>query len=236
MNENLNMPLRTKILEMALNIEDAMTNILLTYLQIDKEGTKTMGNKSTSLSFRNKIDLLFDLDVLTKAENEQFLLLMEFRNQFLHNIHCASFLYAAEALGIDKRNKLLKFDEADSITDPENTLENAFTNLFINCLDIVLLKYEIRQKFLFDKRKIVTDFAEYSKFIWEKDTELFGTIINTCMPVAGDTKEVLILKMAIHDIVETGTASLNTDETFMKLQKNLNESMNKERVKYFFTK
>ena len=103
-----NLPLRTEILDIALSLEQNVNSLLLIYLSIEIQERKAITNKSGNLSFKNKIDLLFDLEILNKDEYKYFLLLMEFRNQFLHNIECNSFTYAVDILGRDKEKSLMK--------------------------------------------------------------------------------------------------------------------------------
>ena len=112
-----NLPLRTEILDIALSLEQNVNSLLLIYLSIEIQERKAITNKSGNLSFKNKIDLLFDLEILNKDEYKYFLLLMEFRNQFLHNIECNSFTYAVDILGRDKEKSLMKFNELDFNTD-----------------------------------------------------------------------------------------------------------------------
>ena len=109
---NINLELRSEILDIALTLEHVVNELILGLLVIDKPNKKAMSNKSGSLSIKNKIDLLFDLEVLNSDEHEIFLLLIEFRNQFLHNIQCSSFENAVKLLGSDKEKRLLKFDDA----------------------------------------------------------------------------------------------------------------------------
>lgn len=101
-------------MDIALNLENAVNELLLALLSIENPKRKAISNKSGNLSFKNKIDLLFDLDVLVSDEHQKLLLLMEFRNLFLHNIECDSFENAVKLLGVDKEKKLLKFDNEDS--------------------------------------------------------------------------------------------------------------------------
>jgi len=89
--------------------------------------------------------LLFDLEVLNSDEHEIFLLLIEFRNQFLHNIQCSSFENAVKLLGSDKEKRLLKFDDAKDSLDREFKYRNAFRNLNIKCLNIICKKIEDRR-------------------------------------------------------------------------------------------
>ena len=113
MKEKLNLSLRTEILEIALILEREINSLLISCLNIENEKAKAIGNKNSSLSFKNKIDLLFDINILSKEEHQKLMLLMEFRNQFLHNITCTSFLFAVKLLGSDRGNQLLKFSDVE---------------------------------------------------------------------------------------------------------------------------
>ena len=87
----INIEVRSEILEYSLNIEGAINDLLLAYLGIfDKSSTKLFGNK-VGLSFKNKIDLLFDINVLSKEEHNDLDLFMNFRNRFFHAIECNSY-------------------------------------------------------------------------------------------------------------------------------------------------
>ena len=123
---DMNLQLRSEILDIALNLEHAVNELLLALLLIENPNRKAISNKSGNLSFKNKIDLLFDLDILISDEHHKLLLLMEFRNQFLHNIKCCSFEIAVNQLGVDKEKQLLKFDDEDKIIDKECRYQNAF--------------------------------------------------------------------------------------------------------------
>lgn len=87
-SSKFNIQLRGKILEKALILEELSSHIIKLILRIVWDETKTLGNKSTSLSFKNKVDLLFDLQDISKDEYNYLLKLMEVRNQFSHNIEC----------------------------------------------------------------------------------------------------------------------------------------------------
>jgi len=76
------------VLEKALILEELSSHIIKLILRLVWDETKTLSNKSTSLSFKNKIDLLFDLQDLTKDEYNYLLKIMEVRNQFAHNFNC----------------------------------------------------------------------------------------------------------------------------------------------------
>lgn len=72
-------------------MEQVSTEILKSVLIRIKKNPKTLGNQGSSLSFKTKIDLLYDLDDISKEEYSRFINFMEVRNQFAHNAHCNSF-------------------------------------------------------------------------------------------------------------------------------------------------
>lgn len=104
-----NIKLRFEILEYALHLESSVSSIIKVYFFIDKPKLKTISNKSGRLAFKSQIDLLNDYDILDDLEYDTLLKLMEFRNQFMHNMECNSFKKAVEILGNDRGKFLLKF-------------------------------------------------------------------------------------------------------------------------------
>ncbi len=80
-----NEALRSRVLICSIRAEDSASDILISLLRRVRPDSKTLGNKSSSLSFKNKIDLLYDIDDLTKEEYTSMLKFMEIRNQFIHN-------------------------------------------------------------------------------------------------------------------------------------------------------
>ncbi len=87
-----NADLRSFILHHAIRQESLAGEILKFIFRILKNETKTLGNKSSSLSFRNKVDLLMDFGDISSEENKNFTKLLEIRNQFALNANCVSFI------------------------------------------------------------------------------------------------------------------------------------------------
>lgn len=87
----MNIELRSQVLEKALVLENSINQLVLIYLGIKKEDKRAIGHKSGTLTYKNILDLLYDIDVLDSQEYNTLLLLMQFRNQFMHNIECDSF-------------------------------------------------------------------------------------------------------------------------------------------------
>ena len=119
--KQLNIELRSRILGHSLFIEKVVNDLVLLNLGIYDENVRTrlFGNKG-KLSFQNKIDLLYDIEVLSKEENSQFELLMIVRNKFMHDIECDSFQTLLEQLDNGIVNRFKNFlEEGQSISDEE---------------------------------------------------------------------------------------------------------------------
>ena len=56
---------RLIVLEYALNTEKTIHTLLESYLNIDTTKRKALTNKSGGLAFKNKIDLLHDIEILS---------------------------------------------------------------------------------------------------------------------------------------------------------------------------
>jgi hypothetical protein len=196
MQENsINIKLRQDILEQSLHIESMINQLLLVFLNINKIGTKTLSNKSSSLSFKNKIDLLYDLDRLTKPEYTKFILFMEIRNQFIHNIDCSTFLILFNILGNDRRLALLKYENPrDANLDEEIRLLFSFNALFLDCLSIILSKIEAQKDFIESQRKAAI------APINEQITQINGTfdkaqaLLSYLIPSKKESDEIIQLK------------------------------------------
>ncbi len=152
----INLKLRSEILECSLNIEKQINNLLLLLLGLyaENKSTRLFGNRS-GISFKNKIDLLYDLHVLSKDENADFELLMNFRNKFLHDIDCNSFKNVLDQLdkGIKNRFKVY-FDDGQSVANEKDCL-SAFKKLFLKNLKVILTKLETKKRLIQNKAKLL---------------------------------------------------------------------------------
>ena len=176
----INRELRIDILECAIKLEANINTLLLELLDIpDKAKKKSLSGKSGSLSFKNKIDLLFDLEVINSNEYWELLLLMEFRNKFLHDLYCNSFKDALSLYGEHGDNKMLnllygvqaskqftkkeknsKIVEYNSKTEQEReqVCRESFDNLFSRTVDIVTSKIELSEKEFQDRINVIRKF------------------------------------------------------------------------------
>jgi len=231
---DINLQLRSEILDIALNLEDAVNELLLALLLIENPNRKAISNKSGNLSFKNKIDLLFDLDVLISGEHQKLLLLMEFRNQFLHNIKCSSFENAVNLLGVDKEKKLLKFDDEDKIIDKEYRYQNAFRNLNIECLKILSDKIEDRKNQIEDRRKTHVKLIEGQIFFINKYFDLLEKVAVICEKNISEIPELIKLINQLFNTIKDDMESLCTSDEYIQIEDELKELHTPERIKSLF--
>lgn len=147
----MNIELKSKILKESITVEDLLSNILMTMLDIEEPDNKSLGYRGTALSFKSKVDLLFDIQKIDKTLYSDLIMFMEIRNQFIHNIDADSFETVVDR--IDKRKKLLAFykEELKSFdyeADEEHKLEISFTSL---CYSILTRLIDVKRLILKEK-------------------------------------------------------------------------------------
>lgn len=233
MNTDKNLSLRTEILDIALNIEQAVNSLLLIFLNIDKEEKKAISNKSGNLSFKNKIDLLIDLDIFNKEEYKQFLLLMEYRNQFLHNIDCSSFVSAVTLLGSDKEKSLLKYDNLEANHNKEFRYNNAFHRLYSKCNQIVIEKISKKKQLIEDKRKSLLDLNNQSIYWIDTFFDIIVNLIELYKINLSDSPDIVKLKLHIFETIEKELSEIVSTDEYKIMQTQLNNSLTTEKIKQY---
>jgi len=197
----INLELRSQILEIALTLENSINKLITVYLEIEHPDPKTIGNKNSSISFKSKLDLLSDLEILSKEEYSKLLLVMEFRNQFLHNLNCDSFIVAIELLGSDRGKQLLKFDDLEFEANQELRYNSAYKRLFLNSLDIILVKYAKRKEEIAEKREAFLTISNYINYCLDNDEEIIQEILLMCMPHNGDDAKLSNFKSCVSSFI-----------------------------------
>jgi hypothetical protein len=221
-------------LGIALNLEHGVNLLLLALLSIENPQRKAITNKSGNISFKNKIDLLFDLDILNSDEHKKFLLLMEFRNQFLHNIECSSFENAVNLLGADKEKKLLKFDDADENQDKELRYKCAFVNLYRESLKIMSEKTKGRKNQIEDRGRTHEILIESRLFYSDKYFNILNKILLFCENSISEIPEVIQLTNQLCKMVTDDMEMALSSENFTKIDNELKELHTPERIKSYF--
>lgn len=143
MSLKINLEDRKDILKTALILENTTSIFLAELLGIKNyKESKSFGNTSGNLTFSQKISLLIDIGALSETEKSKFIIFMEIRNQFMHNLNadtyelCFSFLNGRE-------KSILKTYPQDKSLKKEEQLKRATFDL---SSDIVVITSKIFNK------------------------------------------------------------------------------------------
>jgi hypothetical protein len=191
----MNIEIRTEILEQSLDIENNLSSVLKEIIQIPKKNTKTLDNRSSSLSFKTKVDLLYDLDRIEIEEYNYLILFMEIRNQFINKIEADSYVKVFEILGNNKKNKIYKLISEDELKylegEKEIELKKGTSNLYINILRILV---KVREEIIEDyKKKVKNDTNEKIRDL----TMQMVKIMDETIDEFGDIYEAELLEKGI---------------------------------------
>ena len=99
---------RARVIENAVQIERFVTSILSFLLDINLTTSKTLGHRSGSLSFIQKINMLTDTETMSTSLRQKFEHFAQIRNQFAHNYQVSNFSSCFEHIsGLEKSLKKL---------------------------------------------------------------------------------------------------------------------------------
>ncbi len=128
---------RSEVLSASVMIEGLTSTLLATLLGIkDANQSISFGNKSSALSFNQKIHLLIDLGAIAKENKSKLINFASIRNQFVHNLEaftfekCFSFLDGTQKWLLDNYS-------SQQIDTKEKQLKDATFLLAQDCLKIV---------------------------------------------------------------------------------------------------
>lgn len=152
---------RGQILAYSLLIE-SLTSIFLARLVGIKNhaDSKTLGNKSSSLSFNQKIDFLLDLQVLTSEEKKKAQTFMEIRNQLMHNLSASTYekcfgnLQGKEKWILSQYPPDVKLSKEEQLKKASISLSNEVYNIIIRVHDSIIAKEEKEKELSSVKRKL----------------------------------------------------------------------------------
>lgn len=212
MEAQLNIEVRSRILEYSLVIENLINDLLLMNLGIynEKEKTKLFSNKG-KLTFQNKIDLLFDIEVLSKIENSEFELLMNIRNKFLHDIDCSSFQILLQQLDNGIVNRFKKFlEEGQSISD-EEACKSACYKIFKTNLGTIKKKIQLNKAAKEKKNKLFQVQNEQIIYYIDFISDLLNKISTATENAELENPKVASLGTEILQILEESVQKLNSE-------------------------
>jgi hypothetical protein len=183
-------PLRYRILDMALKVEHELSKIISSIIKVDPKGSKTLSNKSSAIPFKVKVDLLFDLQRLSKDEYNVLILFMEIRNQLVHNYEVDTL---EKALGaIEKKPKFLSlnpivaklYETSTTVDEKEHCLLMildylglAIDNIMISLLKLLVKDLEAEQQNQRNKSLLET-YEEFMKIMNETQEAVALNISN----------------------------------------------------------
>jgi len=155
--KDVNIQLRSIILEHALHLEFHSREIIFYILRTFKEEPKTLGNQGSSLSYKTKIDILYDLDEITSDQYTALIKQMEIRNQFIHNYDIDTFSDLIE----DKPEfkKYLDRNYKKEIDDIEKRYFAGYLDLYNHCSAWLIM---LRQQFRAGVTKAYEKFIDHS--------------------------------------------------------------------------
>jgi hypothetical protein len=145
----MNLALRTKILKKSLEVEHQLNEIIISLINVKSTNPKTLGHKSSAFSFSNKVNLLYDLELIDNPEYNLLFCFMEIRNQFMHNLDADNFTVVINRINKTKLflsispeiNSMLK-SPVDGM-NVENLYELIFDKLVIELGGILVKLHEI---------------------------------------------------------------------------------------------
>ena len=131
--KEINISSRGIFLEASVAIEDMLSLLLSILLGVKKrKKSKSLGTKSTALSFNAKFNLLLDMDCIGKENTWKFQKFMEMRNQFAHNVDVTTFEKCFEF--VEGKEKLLSSYLHDKSLPLEERLRNVSVELAFEVL------------------------------------------------------------------------------------------------------
>lgn len=126
---------RIMFLEASVTIEDMLSLLLSILLGIKKSNeSKSLGTKSTALSFNAKFNLLLDMEYIEKENTWKFQMFMEMRNQFAHNLKASTFEKCFQF--VKGRDKLLSLYPHDKSLSLEERLRNVSMDLVFEVIHL----------------------------------------------------------------------------------------------------
>ena len=212
MEKQLNIELRSRILEYSLFIESLINDLLLLNLGIydEKEKTKLFNNKG-KISFQNKIDLLHDIEVLSNKENSEFNLLMIIRNKFMHDIECDSFHTLLNQLDNGIVNRFKKFLVEGQLISDEEACKKAGYRLFQKNIETIKNKIELNKVAKDKKYKLFQFQNDYIIYYVDFIHELLNKVSIVTENSELENPKVAVLGMELLQILEESVRKLNSE-------------------------
>lgn len=232
-NKEINIEVRSKILEYSLIIEGAINTLLLAYLGIiGKSNTKLFGNK-VGISFKSKIDLLYDIDVLSKKEHSALELQMIFRNKFIHALECNSFSAVLSQLDNGIKNRFKKYMDDTSKINNEETCKESYRKIYITNIDTILHKIELKRKSIEDKNDLIQLLLQKELRITDISFDFLDKLLTTLEEVHiknTENKQIVELTTHLFSTCDNHSKTFTTDNELIELDKKLKSLLDPDKI------
>ncbi|WP_103070842.1 hypothetical protein [Aquimarina sediminis] len=225
------MKLRTEILEISLKTEESINSLLLVYLRIDDKSRTKLFGKKAGISFKSKIDLLYDINVLSKEEHQNIELLMNFRNKFLHDISCDTFINTLTHFDNGIKNRFSKFLSEGETLDQEESCRTAFGKLYINNAKIIGEKFKQKRLQVENNSDTIQSLLITNERVFEISFKLLDSIMKELEESELENPKIRVLSDKISEICQEYGKKFSSDEELQKLKDKLQATFeNKDRL------
>ncbi len=159
---------RTQVLDYSSKMENTASQVLKNLLRLVKPNSHSIDSKSSSLSFKNKIDLLYDIDDLDKSQYSSLLMFIEIRKIFIDNLECSTF--SDLTMQAPHLTKYISKEFKNDIEETERSLRYSFRDLIARAWGALLILKEDYEK---------GETSEMNRYIDSKTIQNFDSIFNS---------------------------------------------------------
>jgi hypothetical protein len=207
---------RIQVLKYSLILEKQASLELSNLLLIsDISKTKSLGNKSESLSFNLKINILVDTDVVETDYKPKFQHFMSIRNQFMHNIDADTyekvFNHLNGTLDFLKKKYQISFDLKPT---REESLEHYVKQLFNDCINHLIERRGLKSTIF--KNHTLKDYYENRYDCLKKSIEININEFQNSIKMNENINEDL--KFQLFGRIESLKTSIYEDEKTLYIQ------------------
>ena len=197
---------RQLTIEKTLIIEALTSKLIKHLLGLDLDGkTKSLDNKSSSISLRSKIDLLTDAGKIDKVTYTNLLHIISIRNQFAHNFECNNFEDLSKFIdGIDKA--LLQ-----NCLTPTKVLEEDLKEGFLKIFTQVF--ESLKNEFVGVTTEYQKNLANVAIYISESEKKLLNQY-----GIIGERNRAIVLNI-VRELIRDGSTSQQIENAILTLKK-----------------
>ncbi|MBI3136062.1 MAG: hypothetical protein HYZ14_15400 [Bacteroidetes bacterium] len=149
--------LRLEILEKSISLEKKLANMLNALLKVENRKAKTLGYGTSTLSFADKVNLLYDLGFLDLEAYSKFMIFLPIRNYFVHWEEATSFCNVMQELDSGIRNKFALLNLQDELNHRKEIAQGHNLKEPEISLESIKLYADIRAKIDKDEIEDLTD-------------------------------------------------------------------------------